>query len=97
VLSTVLSSRVDPGFLQQVKTAAKAAGRSVSEEVMFRAQQAYAWEAALEDAATIREKAYSEANAILAAAKRVVREDAALEEMADRAAMRAIEKMREQS
>jgi hypothetical protein len=46
VLSTVLSGRVDPEFLQQVKTAAKAAGRTVSEEVLFRARQGYELEAA---------------------------------------------------
>jgi hypothetical protein len=41
VLSTVLSGRVDPEFLQQVKAAAKAAGRTVSEEVLFRALRSF--------------------------------------------------------
>jgi hypothetical protein len=41
VLSTVLSGRVDPELLRQVKASAKAAGRTVSEEVLFRALQSF--------------------------------------------------------
>ena len=46
VLSTVLSGRVEPEFVQQVKTSAKAAGRTVAEEVIFQARQGYVWGAA---------------------------------------------------
>src|SRR5262245_21206664 len=91
VLSTVLSGRVDPEFLRQVKAAAKAAGRSVSEQVLWLAERGLVLTTAHEDAGASIRKAYDVANAVLAAAQRMTD----LEELAERAATRAIEKMKE--
>jgi hypothetical protein len=75
----VLAARVPEGFHAQILAFAAKSGRNASEELMWLAEQGIALRAALEDAGAIREKAYSEANAVLAAGHRLAGEELEVE------------------
>jgi hypothetical protein len=75
----VLAARVPEGFRAQILAAAAKSGRNASEELMWLAEQGIVLSAALEDAGAIREKAYSEANAVLAAGHRLASEELEVE------------------
>jgi hypothetical protein len=92
----VLAARVPAEFLARIKASARTHGRNASEELMWLAELGLNWNTALEDASTIREKAFSEASAILAAAKRITSEDKMIEDLLERAATRALEKQKAQ-
>jgi hypothetical protein len=94
----VLAARVEEHFLARLQGSARKHRRNVSEELMWLAELGLNLNEALEDASAIREKAYSEANAILAAAQRLAKEEAkiaATEELLERAATRALQKHKE--
>jgi hypothetical protein len=97
----VLSARVPMESYARIQTSARTHGRTVSEEIIWLAELGLNCNAALDDANAIREKAFSEANAILAAAERekagILHSSnrALVEELLEQAAMRAIEKMKE--
>lgn len=88
----VLAARVPEEFFARIQASARTHGRNASEELMWLAEIGLNLETAQVDAAAIREKAYAEANAILAAADRITSE-----EMLERVATRAAEKVRAQS
>jgi hypothetical protein len=90
----VLAARVPEAFLARIQASARAHGRNASEELMWLAEQGLDLTAALEEAGAIREKAYAEADAILAAAERITGTD--LEQLLERAATRALEKLKAQ-
>jgi hypothetical protein len=90
----VLAARVPEAFLARIQASARAHGRNASEELMWLAQLGLDLSEALEDAGAIREKAYSEANAVLAAAERLAAMGS-MEELVERAVTRALQKQRE--
>jgi hypothetical protein len=59
VLSTVLSARVSESFQAMVREAARASGRTISEEVIWRAEQSFVWERAHVDARSVLAEANS--------------------------------------
>ena len=100
VLSTVLSGRVDPEFLRQVKAAAKTAGRTVSEEVLFRVHESFEprldrqlLERGYTRIPTAQGVAWLEPG--LLAPRWIVTSDDILQELVETAAVRVIEKTKE--
>jgi hypothetical protein len=71
----VLAARVPEEFLTRIQASARAHGRNASEELMWLAEHGLNLLTTLEEAGAIREHAYSEANAVLAAAQRFASED----------------------
>jgi len=90
----VLAARVPKEFLARIQASARAHGRNVSEELMWAAERWLDANDALEAAQRIRDEAYAEANAILAAAERITGAD--LEQLVERTATRVLEKLKDQ-
>jgi hypothetical protein len=98
----VLAARVPAEFLTRIRASARKHGRNASEELMWLAELGLNLNEPLEDANEIRQKAFAEATAILAAAERSAFEEtkagltpALMEELLERAATRALEKLKE--
>lgn len=92
----VLSARVPAEFLARIRASARKHGRNASEELMWLAELGLNLNEPLEDAQRIRNRAFSEASAILAAAEREAGLTPTLVEgLVERAVVRALEKMKE--
>lgn len=89
----VLSVRVPAELYEKIQESARRAHRTVSEEAVWSIEQGFALLATIEDATAHRERAFADANAILAAADRFASVD--IEQLLERAATRALQKQKE--